>query len=325
MRASVIAAGFACAFGLTAVWLYWQLDTERRQVAVLASQVADLQSKQPTTSGQWRQPVTSVPSDIRRVYASERSERSSDPQPVSEGDTSLARRTTTGATSLYHAALKVQNRRRFADIYSDIGTVLHLTPRELDQALDVLAEQATRAMDTESDALTPAGAAKAGNGSGDAQAMQQRMAQFRAAADVALAGIVGTEKLKQWHDYENSLDVRLEVRRLRADLATTATPLLEDLLEPLVASIAAVSRDDPKTDVAALPVSAPEPLGPQYVALLEKNLDAATARKQRWHGAAQAYVSTEQLAHLDRLLDEQIEAARSDLSIARAQYEEGAR
>jgi hypothetical protein len=313
MKATVLSSCLAVAFGLASAWEYRELHAERARAALLASRIADLQRR--TSQGTTRAGINVEPSPAATALPSDPAvalKRA--PEIVSESDVRIVRAAKSSTTPAYHAALRAQSRRMLASTYSDLGEVLHLTPVELDQVLNILAEQATREMEAAPDALMAAD-----EQAGEASTAQQPLAQERAMTDAALASVLGNQKLKQWHGYTDSLEARMEVRRWRADLATTSMPLADDAVEPLVSAIAQQERQNPPQADSAISTSVPEPGGPQHVLRLEKRLDDARALKQRLLEAVQPYVAAEQLMRFDRLLDEQIETTRIDLDMARAQ------
>jgi hypothetical protein len=234
MRTStVILAAVAVAFATASGALWRELSLERERVDALSAKLSAAGPRNPPTR-------ESSFSDIDSAPALEADEPDAPPRPDLDGPP--PREDTDGrprergfrapnfGSPEFRAAYRDLTRLELEDRHRDLAAVLRLSPQEADALLDLMAKQAAEAM-----------ASRRRGPLDDAQREQRRLEteQRLKANDEELRNLLGQQKFKELKQYQETLDTRLQVSRLRSQLASGNDPLRNDQVEPLVEAVAA--------------------------------------------------------------------------------------
>lgn len=128
---------------------------------------------------------------------------------------------------------KQEGKLRLMRAYPDLASALHLSPAEVDKLFDVLADYQLK-QQQQLEALHDK------NLSPEESANEQRRQSTEAKRerDQQIAATLGSDKTKQWQDYENSLGARTQIRELGTILESSGYPLREDQVQTLVDALA---------------------------------------------------------------------------------------
>lgn len=208
----------------------------------------------------------------------------------------------------YRAVQLKANRATIAIGMVDQAKVLHLSPGETDQLMDMLAEQRIR----QEEAMPPPGANSAER--------QRVFADLRRTFDSEREKLLGSEKFEEFKKYRDSRRARTEVYLLRSQLAASAQPLRDDQVEPLVDAIGEelkrLDEESTPSDSAATPfssVAAPDALE------ADRELDRFKTAIERMHDSVSLLLMPEQLARWDRMMQLELAQERARDKVERAE------
>ncbi len=163
--------------------------------------------------------------------------------------------------------LRVRIREQLPAQHPDIEEVLSLSTKEVNKLFDVLAKQGMEA---------------AGAGAGTKSAADRAKAN-----EAELATLLG-KKYPQWQAYKAALPLRLQVRDLGAALIAADIPMSDKKIEPLIAALAAVQKQNGQTggvfspeSNAKLTEAAAAYLSPEQIEVYRKILERHASRARK--------------------------------------------
>jgi len=182
----------------------------------------------------------------------------------------------------YRRALLARQRLGVEAELRDLPKYLNLSPEMADRLFDLLAEQEVEKIELQGG--WPA------NRQAD-QTLPTMTSELRARQEAELSRLIGERNLAQLKEYNSTLESRLEVDQLRAELARTSEPLREDQLEPMLALVTAENQraDQELRDRSGSQAAPPPGFSPA-------NPELAVAANKRIVEAAAVVLSSEQLA-----------------------------
>lgn len=173
----------------------------------------------------------------------------------------------------------------------DLAAALHLQEEEADKLVNLLAEHQLWA--EENPPHVPEGELEWDVNNKPEWVRKMEGEQRR--RDKEIAELLGEAKFRAWKDYGDSANARTLVRQLRAMLDGTSDSLREDQMPPLVKAVA----------------EAQHRFGAESGNDASTGLERFAKYHERLREAAVPYLSTEQLARFDQMLDEPLEVARA--------------
>ena len=196
---------------------------------------------------------------------------------------------------------------------ADIASALGLSPDETDRFLELLAEHSIRDSEYRMKAEV----------AGDGQNSEEWRREYRERHDQLRSerkAFLGEERFRRWTEYVDSAGARAEVRELRAQLATSTSPLRDDQTTPLIAALAAEQRrhtaerqqhhgGEQWTD---------ETPAAQRIAYMERRTELIEESLERSREAGAMYLDSEQQRRFDEMLERRREQAHAELETWRA-------
>jgi hypothetical protein len=233
MRAStVILAAVAVAFATASGALWRELSHERERADALSAKLAATGPRDP--------PAREAPfPENDSAPALEADEPDAPPRPEFPGpamrEDSEGRPRERGfrppnfGSPEFRAAYRDLTRLELEERHRELAAVLRLSPQETDALLDLMAKQSAEAM-----------ASRRRGPLDDEQREQRRLEteQRLKANDEELRNLLGQQKFTELKQYQETLDTRLQVSRLRSQLASGNDPLRNDQVEPLIEAVA---------------------------------------------------------------------------------------
>lgn len=217
------------------------------------------------------------------------------------------------ADPAYRDAMRVQHRMQLEPQRADIASAVGLSPDETDRFLELLAEHSIR----DSEYRTKDEIA------GDDQNSEQWRRKNRERHDqlrYERRAFLGEERFRRWTEYVDSASARAEVRELRAQLATSTSPLRDDQATPLIAALAAEQQrhtaerqqhhgGEQWTD---------ETPAAERIAYMERRAELIEESLERSREAGAMHLDSEQQRHFNETLERRREQARAELEMWRA-------
>jgi hypothetical protein len=219
----------------------------------------------------------------------------------------------------YRDLMRSQHKLGLRQAYGDLEPLLGLTSEEADRLLDVLAEQALRAM--EGPIMLPS---FDGTPPGEAQRREQQRhfdAQRRQ-HEAEIAAVLGA-KSGAWQEYQNNGWSRSQVSRLRTTLASTDEPLRQDQLKPLVDALAAEQKTFMDAQRAFAHAAPQDPQS--FIRLAEKRFELTVESQERTRAALSGLLSPSQLELLRQQQQQELKMQELGLRQQRARAEAQAR
>jgi len=317
------------ACGATTLYFRDQAAVERERADTLQAQVSQLQASQPQGPAMALQVEPSpAPVEIAPPLPVLKSAvaLSNTAAPAKMATAGLVPTSTYPAPSdparklledpAYRAAMRTQQRIMMVERYPDLGAALHLQPDQEQRLLDLLADQQVRDMSQ----LPPF---RSGGQQPDENTLREwheQAQQQQRQNDAELTALLGNDGMQQWHDYQNTLGPRMQVRQLRYTLDASGDPLREDQVQSLISAFAAENQRraaEYTTTVPALSLqrsSSPA----ERLAAYDQTLQQAEQTQRRLHDAVAPYLSNEQLAAFDAAQNRQLELQRANMQMIRA-------
>lgn len=218
----------------------------------------------------------------------------------------------------YRALRIEQHKMGLAQMYSDVGTSLGLSPEQVDQLLGILA---AHQLDSAAPFFPGEDATEARRSEWSRKVKESQRKQ-----EADIRNLLGDAKYQEWQDYQGSMGARMQVRSLRSMLEGTSEPLREEQYQSLVGAFADV-QPNPDFDANSefFKNRAPGPLSQsEQLALMEQNLERTAQHNRRMRDAAAPYLTTAQLERYDKMLKQQLEMERLNVRMMREQGETGA-
>ena len=207
--------------------------------------------------------------------------------PARPSSTQASTATTAEAQRLsdeHRRAMHTENRLNLESMYSDLPRALELPPEVADRLFDLLVEQ-----DFERRAFRPDTKETRVSSTPDYQSLMRKQEQ-------ELAQLIGTERVAQFHDYEQTWIYRREVKQFAIEIGPGRDALRDDQVEALVPSVRAANEEMQR---------AAPPMFGIFVTARKRQEQAAQVRELRKRrdaqirAAAAAVLTPPQLAALD--------------------------
>jgi hypothetical protein len=217
------------------------------------------------------------------------------------------------ADPAYRDAMRVQHRMQLEPQRADIASALGLSPDETDRFLDLLAEHSIR----DNEYSTKAQLA------GDDQNSEEWQRKYRERHDQLRSerkAFLGQERFRRWTEYVDSAGARAQIRELRAQLATSTSPLRDDQATPLIAALAAEQRRHAaeRQQHHGGAQWTDETPAAERIAYMERRAELIEESLERSREAGAMYLDSEQQRRFDEMLERQREQARAELEMWRA-------
>jgi hypothetical protein len=192
-----------------------------------------------------------------------------------------------------HSALSQRQRVKLADerasmdrLFPEVAQVMHLSEQEADRFLDLLAYQSL--MVEENPPLVPEGELEWSEDHKPAWVLKAEEEQRQ--RDAELKSLVGADKFKLWEDYKRTVPARMLIRQWRSTLDGSSDSLREDQI-PLLISAISDAQAQVNADLASGAMNSSQ---------------HSQGYRRALHEAAAPYVTSSQLARLDKLVEKQL-------------------
>jgi hypothetical protein len=184
----------------------------------------------------------------------------------------------------YRSALQRQQRMMMEERYRDLPKALGLSPDKAGQLFDLLADTIMQSFDGRERRPIM-----------QADGSQVFVDQNRAREEAAMTKLLGTDGVRQFREYNESIMSRSEVRQLGNELIGSADPLREDQMQPLFEVVYAEQKrlQQEWGDLSAS--------GTSGTKLSAKRSEAAIAANDRIVDAASSLLTGAQLAALKEM------------------------
>ena len=184
----------------------------------------------------------------------------------------------------YRNAMHTQQRTMMEERYRDLPKALGLSPDKASQLFDLLADNMMQGFDGRERRMVT-----------QADGSQVFVDQSRNREETAMTKLLGAEGVRKFHEYNESMMSRSEVRQLGAELIGSSDPLREDQMQPLFEVVYAEQKrlQQEWSDLSASGIS-----GSKVGA---KRSEAAIAANGRIVDAASSLLSGAQLAALKEM------------------------
>jgi hypothetical protein len=214
----------------------------------------------------------------------------------------------------YLEARRTQRKLQMTSQYVDLASALQVPQETANRLIDLLVDREQRLL--AEDRMSSADLAERESGRAEVE-------ETRRQHDAELSALLGETGRTKWQAYQESLPTRYQMHDLREALSSTADPLRDDQLEPLISAVHAERlrfNDEIREYVqSATPGQEPDmrhtQLWPEHVA----------ATHSRIHASAAAILSRQQLAKLDSILDELRQQEAAQIQVERVMRGMGAR
>jgi hypothetical protein len=133
----------------------------------------------------------------------------------------------------YRDAVRSQQKAMYLQTYPELAKELDMNAEELDQLLNLLADQQVRSQEV----AEPMAWSDSGPDSAAMEEMQRKALAQHQTQEAELAALLGS-KLQAWNEYQSTLGVRHQVIQLRSMLASRGVPLQESQSKPLLKALA---------------------------------------------------------------------------------------
>jgi hypothetical protein len=318
-KANVVLAAAAVVFGSGCFVLFRDLSTERNRVYALEAQVARLQREmkapEPVSSDKETAPTSDPGAEAVAAKPAASSSTSASSTPAATKSVAAERSAERAewrrvlADPAYREAMRAEQRLRLKPQYPELAAELGLSQDEADRFLDLLAEQSLR--DSESAMEEKPG-----------EDPQQRIRKRHEQAENERRAFLGEERFRAWTEYVNSAGARALVSDLRAQLATSSSPLREDQSKPLVKALAAEHQRHwaERQQNYSSAVWTEKPVA-ERIAYMERRAALIEESLERSREAGAMYLDSEQQRRFDEMLDRQRERARAEFELWRASLE----
>ena len=301
--------------------LFRQLGAERSRAQSLEAQVRELQRELKAPQSRPSEEPESAPAP----QLPESTPAAAAVSPTSTGSSAQSKPVETTppehlaqwrqllADPAYRNAMRVQHRMQLEPQRADIASMVGLSPDETDRFLDLLAEHSIRDNEfrTKDDlaGVDP-------NSQEGRRKNRERHDQLRNERREFL----GEERFRRWTEYVDSASARAEVRELRAQLATSTSPLRDDQATPLIAALAAEHRRHTAERQqhhggAQWTESTPSA---EQIAYMERRAELIEESLERSKEAGAMYLDSEQQRRFNETLERRREQARAEFEMWRA-------
>jgi len=284
----------------TSFWLWRLLGTERERADVLRARVVQFERMQaastperPAGSAASSAPVMEETGNAGAAARPENDEQRSMADDWTEYERRLLQ------NPKYREAWRAKRRLELVSGHVDLAAVLQISQESADQLIDFLVDRELRYLDKPHP--NPANEE-------ELLVRQLEIKKAELARDTELAALLGEAKLADWKEYQASLPTRHQVLQLRTVLSTSAEPLREDQMEPLISAIY-TERKQLKAEMADYTATLAWTDGMEEQSHLRRNerhAELAIAAKERIHAAAASILSQQQLASLDGMLKREL-------------------
>lgn len=321
MKTLVIAAGLTAFASLSAaMFLNKALDAERASNAKLEARIASLEAEQRALAEQRSAmppmlmaapPPVAVPEPARmqaRVASAARPTAAPPPAPPQPNAEMMERLREQHRQLMndpeFRAGMRAQQRRGLMHTYPSLARDLGISREEASELLDLLAEQQLR-MSEESrgfDAASP-------------EEHQRRFAAQRAQSERELQALLGTEKFREWTDYQQTTPARHEARRVQDMLSAVDMPLTDSQSKQMVATFAREQQRMQEESTRILEANGRRPDA------FERFRELNEQRQTRIIDALAGVLNSQQLEHYRETVEEELQMQRAQERIMRAQRE----
>lgn len=317
-QSTILAVAFVASIA-TSFWLWRLLGAERERADDLQARVVRFES-------------------LRAASTPERPAGpaiSSTPLPAGTGDTKVAAKPEHDEQRLmaddwteyerrllqnpkYREAWRAKRRLELASGHGDLAAVLQISQESADQLMDLLVDRELRYLDKPHP-----------NPANEEELVVRKLEikEAELALDTELVALLGEAKLANWKEYQASLPTRHQVLQLRAALSTSAEPLREDQMEPLI-SVMYTEQKQLKAELADFTATLAWTDGMEEQSHLRRNerhAELAIAANKRIHAAAASILSKQQLARLDGMQKREFDMQDTHFRMQRAMSDMSAR
>lgn len=303
----VLLAALATSCG-TALWLLQQLDAERAANAALHQRLEALaQRPEAIPSPAPAETPSPVPAATARATKVVADGRPSSPPATQQSDFS-ARQRELMKNPAYRKAMRDQRRQALDYTYADLGKVLNLPPEKVAAILDLLADQSVESADLQWQ--TPVTRE-------EGEDLQRAIAEQERKADRQLEQLLGSSSLNQLKEFQQSISSRMEVNRLRSELAIGSEALRDDQYQPMLEIVSAENQrmnQELQDGYAAHPGA-----GGKFNASLRTEL--AVAANKRIVESARSFLSAAQIATVENLYRRQRAQMETQDAMAKVQFQ----
>lgn len=324
-------ASTSVALALVTLWLWHQLTAQHAELEGLRQRIGDLER-----STAWRVGgVASVssPATPRADAADELSAVSAPParttaQMLAERADIAQRNHQLDAERKAWSRLTLRDREVHAarveawklgsmSRMADLSSLPNWNPQLVERLSELLAQQQVAGLENPGlileDGQVDYDLTKPGIQSGEAQ-QRDFEAKFNA--------LLGAERIAQWEEYQRTAGARNTAHELRNLLEGSSTPLADSQIPALVRALA----DQQQVEFAETAVRNPIASRglrdeSERIPMMEGFVEQAKRMVQQRHDAVAPYLSPAQLARYDQMNRLQLEKARNDLRLVRAQQE----
>jgi hypothetical protein len=307
-KANLVLAAAAAVFGVGCLVLFGALSSERNRVLALEEQVAQLQRdvKRREPAGPELPAQTAIVQPAATSSnATVSTPAANDPSGNAGAERDIQRRL--NADPAYRAVRLAERRSELLPEYPQLAADLGLSTDEAERFLDLLADQSLRESEEEMKK-------QPGNAQERRRKLFEQQEQERQA-------FLGEQRFQLWREYVNSTGARAMVRELRAQLATTNSPLRDEQMKPLVKVLAAEQQRhwaDREQNHAGIDPNAPVDERVAYMERRAKLVEESMARSKE---AGAMYLDSAQQRTFDAMLDRQSARARGEVASWRAFWE----
>lgn len=196
-------------------------------------------------------------------------------------------------------------RAMMAQMYPDLATELDLTPEEMRQFVDLMAQQ-QQDLGLESMGLMAGGpqdpAAR--------QELQGKLVEKERAHEAELAALLGS-KYPRWEEYQHTAAARQQVQQLRSALVSSDSPLTEAQSTRLVTAFAAeqkrLAQDERNFTNSAAALASPD--------MMQETMQRAVESQRRLVDVAAPHLSSAQLERFRRQVEQQVTVLNATMGL----------
>ena len=305
-KSTMVLLAALAASGGSAFWLQDQLSAERDANAALRQRLAAVAESPKSVSAPAAPipPQAQSPARATKVIAELRPPSSPAPQ---QYDFSAQQRELMKNPE-YRKAMRDQRRQYFEDVYGELGKVLKLTPAQTSALCDLMADQSIEL----SDLQWQQPASKE-----DTVALRRAIEEQERKADQQLDRMLGSSSLSHLKEFQQSLGSRMEVNRLRGELAMGVEALRDDQYQLMLDIVSAEQqrRNRELQDAFAADPTSGGTFDPSV------RTRFAVAANERIVDSARSILTSAQLAIIENVYRRERQQMETQDSMAKVQFE----
>ena len=216
----------------------------------------------------------------------------------------------------YRELMRSQHRLSMDRMYADLEPMLGLTKAESERLRELLAEQQLRRMEQDPVVMSTDGSPPDPD---RVREYHRRNEEIQRKNESEIAALLGP-KYSEWQTYQQSSWSRMQVMRLRENLAGSEEPLRTEQIKPLVEALA---REQQQVQKNAMAETRPYNQLDQAsrLRLHEEWLERTAQTNERIRNAASGFLSPAQLERLAQQQEQELKMQEVSLKLQRAQEE----